>query len=429
MTSREIALQIINNVLQGGATLEGAIERYSDKFSSDDKRFVRHLTTTTIRRLGQLDRIINHCTKTKLGNTQMAVRHVLRLGICQLLFTDVPAHAAVNTSVNLVDRRVIKKLRYLKNTVNAVLRKVDREGDTLLKKFGNSRLNISKDLLKRWDARYGQTTVKSIIDQILVEAPLDLSLKNESEEQKWLDALDGKSLPTKGIRLQSAGNIRNLPGFEEGAWWVQDLAAQLPAKLLAAGKKDEVLDLCAAPGGKTLQSAAKGADVTAVDVSPRRLERLRENLRRLSLDANIITSDVLEFKPENCWDYILLDAPCSSTGTIRRHPEILWSRRADKLNELVSLQKKMLDHAVELLAPGGTLVYCVCSMEAEEGPDQIKALLERHSTLKRKEIGREELPGLDHTILQTGDVQTLPHHYEGGMDGFFISRLTKGKGH
>lgn len=426
--SRELAFLMLKKVLDDGSTLENATERYSSDIAPADRGFIRHLTATTLRRLGQLDRIINHCTRTKLGNTQMAIRHVMRLGVCQLLFSDVPAHAAVNTSVNLVESRVIKKLHYLKNTVNAVLRKVDRERDDLLRKFGNSRLNIPKWMLERWDAQYGPATVKEIINQILCEAPLDISVKPEEKLDYWSETLKARKLPTGGLRLDQAGNIRELPGFKEGKWWVQDLSAQLPVKLLGAEKGDEVLDLCAAPGGKAIQSAAKGSFVTAVDISEKRLERLHENLRRLSLEAQIIESDIIEFSPNKLWDYILLDAPCTSTGTIRRHPEILWSRREEKIKELSMLQTKMLDRAASLLSPGGTLVYCVCSMEAEEGHDQINALLERNSALKRKEVDEKELPMLERAIVESGDVQTLPHYFDGGMDGFFIARLIKTKG-
>lgn len=426
--SRELAFLILKKVLDDGSTLENALERFSGDVAPKDRGFIRHLVATTLRRLGQLDRIINHCTKTKLGNTQMAIRHVLRLGICQLLFAEVPAYAAVDTSVNLVERRVIRKLHYLKNTVNAILRKVDRDRDELLKKFGNSRLNIPDWMLGRWDAHYGPAVVKKVISEVLCEAPLDISLNAGEDVTHWATELGGGALPTGGLRLNSAGNIPDLPGYNEGAWWVQDLAAQLPVHLLGGKEGDQVLDLCAAPGGKTLQSAAKGSLVTAVDISDKRLQRLSKNLERVSLKADIVTADVIEFNPKRQWRYILLDAPCTSTGTIRRHPEILWSRRQEKIKELSILQSKMLDRAVELLEPGGTMIYCVCSLEAEEGSDQINALLKRHSTLKRKEINKKEMLMLESAILETGDVQTLPYYFHGGMDGFFISRLTKAKG-
>ncbi|MBL4604054.1 MAG: 16S rRNA (cytosine(967)-C(5))-methyltransferase RsmB [Emcibacteraceae bacterium] len=423
--SREVAFLVLKKVLDDAATLERSIDKYATDLSAQDRGFIRHLTTTAIRRLGQLDKIINHCTKTKLGNTQMAIRHVLRLGITQLLYTEVPAHAAVNTSVSLVAKRVPKKLHYLKNTVNAVLRKVDRERETLLKKYSNTRLNFPPWLLKRWDNRFGQSMVKEILDALLNEAPLDLSIRPEHNQDEWAEKLKGIVMPGGAIRIEKAGKVRDIIGYDDGIWWVQDMAARLPAILLGAGQGDGVLDLCAAPGGKAAQSAANGAMVTAVDFSESRLIRLKQNMERLKLKIDVVTSDVLTYEPQKSYDYILLDAPCSSTGTIRRHPEILHTRRPEDVKELSILQGKMLDHAVSLLNDGGILIYSVCSMEQSEGPDQINALLQRHGSLKRKEIINEEIPGLEQSILEIGDVQTLPHYISGGMDGFFISRLVK----
>ncbi|MBT5187620.1 MAG: methyltransferase [Kordiimonadaceae bacterium] len=426
--SRVAAFFILKKVLDDGITLDAATEIIFEEFSVEilpqERRFIRHVTTTVIRRLGQLDKIINHCTKTKLGNTQMAIRHVLRIGIVQLLFSEVPAHAAVNTSVNLVQNKVSKKLQYLKNTVNAVLRNVDRERESLMKKYSNTRLNFPNWLLKGWDDRYGNAAVKEILNHLLVEAPLDISLKPELDLEEWANKLNGKVVPG-GIRLTKAGKITELEGYFDGTWWVQDMGARLPANLLGAGKNDRVLDLCAAPGGKAAQSAAKGAKVTAVDLSRSRLGRLRMNMQRLKFDIDIIAMDILKYQPEQNFDYILLDAPCSSTGTIRRHPEILHMRSPADIKAMVDIQIKMLDHASTLLNKGGTLVYSVCSMEQAEGPDQIDNLLARNNTLRRQNIIKEELPGLEQTILPSGDVQTLPYHYQDGMDGFFISRLVK----
>lgn len=425
LKSREVSFLAIKKILDDGCTVEEAMASFSSDISPEDRGFIRFLLATTIRRLGQLDKIINHCTKTKLGNTQMAVRHVLRLGITQLLFMDVPAYAAVDTSVTLVQSKVHKKLRYLKNTVNAVLRKIDREQELLLKKFGNTRLNFPPWLLKSWDDRYGQAAVKNILEATLKEAPLDLSLKSELDIEEWAVKLGGEKLESGAIRLLKPGKITDIDGYDDGHWWVQDAAAQLPAQLLGAKKGDRVLDLCAAPGGKAAQSVSIGALVTAVDLSKSRLGVLQQNMDRLKMGIDVVASDVLLYKPEKGFDFIILDAPCSSTGTIRRHPEVLSSRSFEDVKKLAILQAKMLDHAVTLLNKGGTMIYCVCSMEKEEGPDQIKALLERHGSLKRKEVLKSELPGLDQAILDCGDVQTLPHYIDGGMDGFFISRLLK----
>lgn len=425
LDSRVASLYILKKILDEKSTIESAIDNLSHKINPGDRGFIRHLVTTTIRRLGQLDKIIDHLTKTKLGNTQMAVRHILRLGITQLLYMDVPAYAAVDSAVRLVEEKLSKKLHYLKKAVNAILRNVDRDREQLLKKFGNTRLNFPNWLLKSWDARYGNASVKEIIAVCLEEAPLDITLKPELNADDWANSLGGKVVRDHTIRLEKSGKINDLPGYEEGEWWVQDIAATLPVALLGAQKGDVLLDLCAAPGGKTAQSAAKGVIVTAVDMSHKRLKRLAENMSRLGLKVDVTTSDVLEFTPKEPANFILLDAPCSSTGTIRRHPEILQGREYKEVKELAEIQSKMLDHVSIFMKKGSVLIYSVCSMEKEEGPDQIKALLERDRSLKRKEILKEELVGFEQAILETGDVQTLPHFMKGGMDGFFIARLEK----
>ena len=425
LDSRVASFYILRKILDEENTIEGAIDSLSHKINMSDRGFIRHLVTTTIRRLGQLDKIINYMTKTKLGNTQMAVRHVLRLGITQLLFMEVPAYAAVDSSVGLIETKLSKKLQYLKNPVNAILRNVDRDRDQLLKKFGNTRLNFPKWLLKSWDARFGNAIVKEMIAVCLEEAPLDITIKPQLKSEDWANSLQGKVVRENTVRLEKSGKINDLAGYHEGEWWVQDITATLPASLLGAKEDDTLWDLCAAPGGKTAQSAAKGIAVTAVDMSHKRLKRLEENMKRLNLNVDVITSDVLNFKPSVKADYILLDAPCSSTGTVRRHPEILHSRQPQEVKELVNLQSEMLDHVSSIMKKGSILVYSVCSMEQEEGPDQINALLQRDRSLKRKEILKEELVGLEQAILETGDVQTLPHFIEGGMDGFFIARLEK----
>lgn len=425
LDSRVASFYILKKILDDKSTIESAMESLSHKIKVEDRGFIRHLVTTTIRRLGQLDKIIDHLTKSKLGNTQMAVRHLLRLAITQLLFMEVPAYAAVDSAVRLVEEKLSKKLHYLKKPVNAILRNVDRDREQILKKFGNTRLNFPKWLLKSWDERYGNAVVKEIIDVCLDEAPIDISLKPDLDIEEWANFFKGKVVREHTVRLEKSGKISELPGYDEGKWWVQDIAATLPETLLGTKKGDILFDLCAAPGGKTAQSAAKGVIVTAVDMSHKRLKRLRINMSRLGLEVDVIASDIMDFKPQKLADYILLDAPCSSTGTIRRHPEILHSRQTKDVKELAALQSQMLDHVSAFMKKGSILVYSVCSMEKEEGPDQIKALLERDGSLKRKEITKEELVGLEQTILDTGDVQTLPHYIEGGMDGFFITRLEK----
>ncbi|MDG1995200.1 MAG: RsmB/NOP family class I SAM-dependent RNA methyltransferase [Emcibacteraceae bacterium] len=425
LNSREASFFILKKIMDEGATIEGALSDFSAKINEGERGFVRHLVATTMRRMGQIDKIIDHLTKTKLGNTQTAVRHILRLGVTQLLYMDVPAYAAVDGSVKLADKRVPKKLRYLKNTVNAVLRNVDRERDALLKRFGNTRLNFPQWLLKSWDNRFGNAAVKEVLSECLKEAPLDIRLKPELDGDAWAEQLGGKLISPQTVRLEKAGKVFDLPGYDDGHWWIQDAAASIPETLLGANAGDRVLDLCAAPGGKAAQCAARGALVTAVDMSAKRLKRLRNNMERLDLDVDVVTSDALDFTSDKKFDFILLDAPCSSTGTIRRHPEMLHLRWPRHVKEMAVIQSKLLKHAAGLLNEGGTLIYSVCSLEKEEGPDQINTLLAENGSLKRKEILKEEIKGVEQAILETGDVQTLPHYISGGMDGFFISRITK----
>lgn len=415
--SRNAALQILRDVFEKPETLERAFHHNVEGFETPDRAFVRHLATTALRRQGQIDAIIDSLTDRKLSGKQQLIRYILRLAIAQLYFMATPAHAAVNGAVEQAPAK-------MKGMVNAVLRRAERERKNLSKRFSNSRQNLPGWILKGWDKRYGTETVKNILTALMQEPPLDLALKPGLDPQEWAGRLGGDVLPTGGIRLQKAGDVTRLAGYDEGNWWVQDMAATLPAQLLEAPEGADVLDLCAAPGGKTAQSAAAGYKVTAVEMSVARLVRFRENMTRLGLTPEVVTSDVMDYTPPEPFSYILLDAPCSSTGTLRRHPELAWNRGPEDVAALVEVQKKLLLKAVDMLAPGGVLIYCVCSMEEAEGPAQIKALLEERGELKRKEI--RVLPaGLEGALLESGDVQTLPCHYPGGMDGFFISRLVK----
>jgi 16S rRNA (cytosine967-C5)-methyltransferase len=243
----------------------------------------------------------------------------------------------------------------------------------------------------------------------------------------WAEKLNAKLLPTGSLRLNASGRIEAMDGFDEGEWWVQDAAAALPTKLLGDVKDRDVLDLCAAPGGKTLSLASRGARVTALDRSGPRLDRLRQNLERLSLSAEIITEDATKFAPERTWDAILLDAPCTATGTARRHPDVLHLKSAADRDRLAALQARLLAHSATLLSVGGTLVYCTCSLEPEEGPKQIEAFLAEHSEFARAPIKADEIGGLAECLTAQGDLRTLPCHLgeEGGLDGFFAARLVR----
>jgi 16S rRNA (cytosine967-C5)-methyltransferase len=343
---------------------------------------------------------------------------------------DVPDHAAVDLSVRLVqsDRRAAKYA----GLVNAVLRRCAREGQPLIDEVKSQTLDVPPWLLARWIAHYGQAVAQDIAVAIGYEPSLDITVKSDAAQ--WATRLHGETLPTGSVRTLLQGSVAMLPGFAEGEWWVQDAAAALPARLFGDVAGKTIADLCAAPGGKTAQLAHAGARVTAIDRSPNRVTRLRENLARLAFDAETVVADAAEWQGGNIsegFDGILVDAPCASTGTIRRHPDVAWLRQEADIGALTALQKRLLQRAVTLLKPGGTLVYCTCSLEPEEGELAISALLAADSGLRRAPIDAGEVAGLAETLTAEGDLRTLPCHLPhddprlGGLDGFYAARLVK----
>jgi 16S rRNA (cytosine967-C5)-methyltransferase len=335
----------------------------------------------------------------------------------------------VDLSVRLVqsDRRAAKYA----GLVNAVLRRCAREGHSLVEDVKSQVLDIPPWLLSRWIAHYGEADAKEIALALGHEPSLDITVKNDAAQ--WASRLHGEELPTGTVRTLLHGSVTMLPGFSEGQWWVQDAAAALPARLFGDIRDKSIVDLCAAPGGKTAQLAHAGARVVAVDRSPARMARLRDNLARLSLSADAVVADAVEWQraDREGFDGILLDAPCTSTGTIRRHPDIAWLRQEPDIVTLASLQKRLLQKAATLLKPGGTLVYCTCSLEPEEGDQAVAALLAAESSLQRRPIEPGEVAGLSEIITADGDLRTLPCHLPrpdprlGGLDGFYIARLFK----
>jgi 16S rRNA (cytosine967-C5)-methyltransferase len=343
---------------------------------------------------------------------------------------DVPDHAAVDLSVRLVqsDRRAAKYA----GLVNAVLRRCAREGQPLIDEVKSQTLDVPPWLLARWIAHYGETVARDVAVAIGYEPSLDITVKSDAEQ--WATRLHGETLPTGTVRTLLQGAVTMLPGFAEGQWWVQDAAAALPVRLFGDVAGKTIADLCAAPGGKTAQLAHAGARVTAIDRSPNRVTRLRDNLARLTLQAETVTADAAEWQGGNSgggFDGILIDAPCASTGTIRRHPDVAWLRQEADIGALMALQKRLLQRGVALLRPGGTLVYCTCSLEPEEGEQAISALLATESTVRRAPIDAGEVAGHSELLTPEGDLRTLPCHLPhhdprlGGLDGFYAARLVK----
>ncbi|RDD63138.1 16S rRNA (cytosine(967)-C(5))-methyltransferase RsmB [Ferruginivarius sediminum] len=423
--SRRAAFEWIRRILRQGETLEdagAAIPRLRD-LQPRDRAFARLLTTTVLRRVGQLDNAIARCLDRPLKGKLNAVQDLLRLGAAQVLFLDVPAHAAVGETVALATGVRVGPHQGL---LNAVLRRLVREREAILADQDAERRNTPRWLWQAWCETYGEETARAIAAQHLQEPPLDISVK--ADREAWAERLEAEILPTGTLRLPpGSGDVRRLPGYGDGAWWVQDAAAALPARLLGDVSGRHILDLCAAPGGKTAQLAAAGATVLAVDRSKQRLQQLGENLNRLSLAAATVAADLTEWTPPQPAEAILLDAPCTATGTLRRHPDIARLKRPEDVPSMAAVQRDLLAAAAQMLAPGGTLVYAVCSLQPAEGSEQVDVLLQSRNDLERVPVRPEEIGGLSEAITPAGDLRTLPCHLgeRGGMDGFYACRLHK----
>jgi 16S rRNA (cytosine967-C5)-methyltransferase len=414
--SRQAALELIRSVLTYRKPLDSALDA-SPAFKLlpvRDRGLARHLAATTLRRLGVIDALIAQCVDKPLGQRGEPASQALRLGIAQLLFLELPPHAAVATAVDLAPSNY-------KGLVNAVLRRIGRDGKSMMGGLDIERYCIPPWLWASWVKDWGEVQARRIAKASLLEAPLDLCAL--SEGAKWAEALGAEILPTGALRLMKPGPVPELAGFKEGAWFVQDAAASLPVRLLGDVRDLTVADLCAAPGGKTVQLAALGARVTAVEKAASKLPRLQENLDRLHLTAQLVAGDALSWKPQDKVDAVLLDAPCTATGTIRRHPDALHLKRESDVVAMQEAQTKMLAAAAKMLKPGGKLVYCVCSLNKAEG-EEIAA----HGApgLALDPIGHGEIDGLpEGAITPAGTLRTFPDMWgdKGGMDGFFAARF------
>jgi 16S rRNA (cytosine967-C5)-methyltransferase len=420
-SARAHAAQILRAVLESGTTLDAALEQAGlAALDERDRGFVRLLVATVLRRLGQIDAALAACLDRALIGRARQILPILRLGAAQILFLGTPAHAAVAETVALAGQR----LAPWRGLVNAVLRRLTREGADLVAQQDAARLNTPDWLWTAWTGAYGDDVTRAIAEAHLAEPPLDLTVK--ADPAHWAEQLDAAILPTGSLR-RGLANIASLPGYGEGAWWVQDAAAALPAKLLGDVRGKLVIDLCAAPGGKTAQLAAAGARVIAVDRSADRLARLEGNLARLGLAARCIAADATTWTAPEPADCVLLDAPCTATGTIRRHPDIAHRKRPEDVARMAALQDRLLQAASAMIRPGGALVFATCSLQAEEGPARVEAFLAAHREFARDKVSPAEIGDVAEWRTPDGAVRTLPCHWaeRGGIDGFFMARLRR----
>ncbi|MGV3550478.1 RsmB/NOP family class I SAM-dependent RNA methyltransferase [Rhizobium sp.] len=426
LQARMTAVKLLAAVVEQKTSLDGMMDEehgnpaYS-ALSPADRALVRAILNSCLRQLTRIDAIFDRFLDKPLPDGARNLRHILAVASAQILFLDVPDHSAVDLAVEQA-RRDPRSSRFA-NLVNALLRRLGREKASVLAEVSADVPVFPAWFQQRLEHVYGTEAARAIGEICLTPAPIDLTVKRDAAA--WAERLGGSVLPTGSVRLPDFdGSVTELAGFPEGDWWVQDAAAAIPAKLFGDLTGKSVADLCAAPGGKTAQLVLLGGDVTAVEQSASRMKRLKSNLSRLGMTAEFLQSKLEDIAPEPRFDAILLDAPCSSTGTIRRHPDVFWAKDMGDVEKLAGLQARLLRHAFSLLKPGGVLVFSNCSLDPLEGEELVEAFLKDNSHAKRKPVSASDWPGLEAAIDANGDVRTTPAML-GGMDGFYACVLTR----
>jgi len=444
LASRAVATTILTRVIDDGRGLDGLLDtRHGPpalkNLSDMDKALVRAIATAALRHRGHLLLVFNRLMNRPPPKNARHLHHTLHVAAAQILFMDVPDSAAVNLAVTAIGNE--KRSARFTKLANAVLRRMSREKKELLALMQSdemSRAAMAPWLHKRVKKAYGLNRATKIATQHMLEPVVDITVRDNPA--LWAKRLTGITLFGNTVRVARKGKVETWPGYEEGAWWVQDAAASLPAHLLGDVAQLQVADLCAAPGGKTAQLAAKGAHVTAVETSASRLDRLKQNFGRLNLTANFINADLFDWQPQHLFDAVLLDAPCSSTGTVRRHPDVQWIKSPQIVSELANLQERMILHAARFVKPGGCLVFANCSIDRTEGEDIYARIIKGKHGLDPSPVMATELFGRDEMITGQGTVRTLPCHLQdmkpppqstieperySGLDGFFAARFIK----
>jgi 16S rRNA (cytosine967-C5)-methyltransferase len=421
--TRKKAIEILIEILHNKKPLDNAFEisikksSHFSKLTSEDKSFCRLLVSTTLRNLTSIDSLLKKFLSKPLDKTPLKVLMILRINIAQSFFLKTPDHAVVNTSVELCGKK-------WKGLINGVSREILRN-KTKANKYLDDSNKVPNWLLNRWKKDWKKNYNNIISGHLVLNPPIDIHVKNNTDQ--WAKKLSGEKIGNNSIRLYRSGLISKLDGYEEGEWWVQDYSSQIPVALLNIKDKDEVLDLCAAPGGKTAQLISLGAKVTSVDDNKKRILRLEQNLKRLNYNASIKNEDIKNFSSDKSWSKIILDAPCSSTGTLRKNPEIMYQKKEEDIFSLAKLQSDLLDASWRLLKKDGILVYCTCSLEKEEGEYQIENFIKRKKDSILDKINTQEIDKKLKVSNKNKWLRIFPNSldFEGGNDGFFIARIKK----
>ena len=409
------AFYLLEAVLIDKRPLEFVEHNTLKQIDQKNRGLARMIAYTALRHNIELDLIIKEFVDEEIFTPQVNI--FIKVGLTQILYMDVADHAAVNETLNSVFGKALPS----KGMINAILRRGVNEGKKFISEHTDI-INMPKYLWRSWVNSYGEKTAREILEVLQTQAPVDISVKSNPE--LWAEKLDGKLLPTNGVRLKSGGKIVTLEGYETGDWWVQDLSAQLPVHIMGDIAGKTIIDMCSAPGGKTSQLLAKGANVIAIDQNEFRLNRMRDNIERLQLNENLTIklSDAVKYTTREKVDIVLLDAPCSGTGTIRKNPDLPFLKDDGLIKSVAKLQRQMLTKACELVKDGGTIIFATCSLQPEEGENH---LLNLPDGLKISPIRRKEIPGLEKSITAKGAMRILPNMYKDGLDGFFIARFTK----
>ena len=425
LNARRAAIMALGFTLKSRTALDTALAQTPDfeKMEARDRAFARLISATTLRRRGQIRGVLRKFMQRALPDPDGEAQLILETAVAQILFLDTKPHAAVSAAVTLA-RGNRSNERYA-GMINAVLRKVSTQGQAVAETIPVSQ-NLPRWLRESWTAAYGEERVEAIARAFDAAPPLDLTFKTAAQAEAFAKDTDSALLPTRTVRRMTIGDITKLPGFDTGDWWAQDAGAAIPAMLLDAKPGEAVLDLCAAPGGKTMQLAATEARVTALEASPKRMKRLEDNLARVGLTAEMVTADGQDWGEAASFDAIILDAPCSATGTLRRRPDAAWMKSREDVVSLAPIQDRLLVNAARLLKPGGRMVICTCSLQPEEGELWLKRNLSRMA-VGIDPVRADEMPELEAAILEDGTVRLTPDMWsdKGGIDGFFIARLRK----